>query len=220
MHGDVNGKFSQWYIRITEPLIYGNRPRTLIVLFLATLFMGYQASQLRPNAGFEKQLPLGHPYIKVFKQYQRDFGGANLVLFALVQKQNDIYNAEFLDTLRKATDEVFFLPGIDRARVSSLFTPDVRFIEVVEGGFAGGNIIPANYQPTPEMLDRVHSNVQKSQYVGRLVANDHTGAMIFSELLDFDPLTGKKLNYARTAHKLEDLRGQFTNPKMLTIPVT
>ncbi len=214
MHGDAQGKFSQWYIRVTEPIIFGNRPRTLLVLFLMTLFMGWHASKLRPDAGFEKQLPLGHPYIQVFKQYQRDFGGANLVLFALVQKKGDIYTAEYMDTLRKATDEVFFLPGIDRARVSSLFTPDVRFIEVVEGGFAGGNIIPANYQPTPEMLDRVHSNVQKSQYVGRLVANDHTGAMIFSELLDFDPLTGKKLNYARTAHKLEDLRGQFTNPKM------
>ncbi len=214
MHGDARGKFSQWYIRITEPIIFGNRPRTLIVLFLATLFLGYQASQLRPDAGFEKQLPLGHPYIQVFKQYQKDFGGANLVLFALVQKQGDIYNAEFLNTLQKATDEVFFLPGVDRARVSSLFTPDVRFIEVVEGGFSGGNVVPADYQPTPEMLERVRANVGKSRHVGRLVANDHSGAMIFSELLEFDPLTQKKLDYVRTAYRLEDLRGQFTHPVM------
>ena len=43
---------------------------------LVTAFMGWQASQLRPDAGFEKQLPLEHPYIQVFKQYQQDFGGA------------------------------------------------------------------------------------------------------------------------------------------------
>ncbi|MBI3171119.1 MAG: MMPL family transporter, partial [Hydrocarboniphaga effusa] len=185
-----------------------------MVLFLATLFLGYQASQLRPDAGFAKQLPPGHPYLQVFKQYRKDFGGANLVLFALVQKQGDMYNAEFLNTLQKATDEVFFLPGVDRARVSSLFTPDVRFIEVVEGGFSGGNVVPADYQPTPEMLERVRANVGKSRHVGRLVANDHSGAMIFSELLEFDPLTQKKLDYVRTAYRLEDLRGQFTHPVM------
>ncbi|HWT30738.1 MAG TPA: hypothetical protein VN240_06890, partial [Propylenella sp.] len=89
MHGEARGRFSQWYIRVTEPIIFGNRPRTLIVLLLMTLFLGWHASQLRPDAGFEKQLPLEHPYIKVFKQYQKDFGGANLVLFALVQQQGD-----------------------------------------------------------------------------------------------------------------------------------
>ncbi len=120
MHGDARGKFSQWYIRITEPIIFGNRPRTLIVLFLATLFLGYQASQLRPDAGFEKQLPLGHPYIQVFKQYQKDFGGANTVLVALEKKDGDIYQPAFMETLRQITDEVFFIPGVDRARVKEL----------------------------------------------------------------------------------------------------
>jgi len=67
MHGDARGAFSQWFIRMTEPIVFGRRPRTLIVLFVMTLFMGWQASQLRLDTGFEKQLPLGHPYIKVFK---------------------------------------------------------------------------------------------------------------------------------------------------------
>src|SRR3546814_20121528 len=58
-----------------------------------------------------------------------------------------------------ATDELFFLPGVDRSRVSSIFTPDVRYIEVVEGGFAGGNVIPADYQPTQKYFDVVRANV-------------------------------------------------------------
>ena len=211
---EMNGAFSRAFLRATEPIVFGKRPWTLTALTLITLFMGWQASQLQPDAGFEKQLPLEHPYIQIFKKYQQDFGGANLVLTAIIQKEGSIYNPAFMETLRQATDEVFFLPGIDRSRVSSLFTPDVRFIEVVEGGFSGGNVIPAEFTPTPEMLERVHSNVNKSTVVGRLVANDHTGAMVFGELLEFDPLTGEKLDYVKVANLLEDLRGRFTNPEM------
>ena len=211
---ESNGAFTRAFLRATEPVVFGWRRYTLAALVLITVFMGWQAALLQPDAGFEKQLPLNHPYIQVFKQYQKDFGGANLVLTAIVQKEGTIYEPTFMETLRKATDEVFFLPGVDRSRVSSLFTPDVRFIEVVEGGFSGGDVIPADFTPTPEMLQRVHSNVNKSTVVGRLVANDHTAAMVFAELLEFDPLTGKKLDYVRVANLLEDLRGRFTNPVM------
>jgi uncharacterized protein len=211
---EVNTGFSRAFLKATEPFVFGKRPWTLAFLAVVTLFMSWQASQLRPDAGFEKQLPLEHEYIKVFKKYQQDFGGANLILTAIVQKEGTIYTGEFMETLRKATDEVFFLPGVDRSHVSSLFTPDVRFIEVVEGGFSGGNVIPAEFQATPEMLDKVHSNVNKSTVVGRLVANDHSAAMVFGELLEFDPLTGEKLDYVKVSNLLEDLRGRFTNPQM------
>jgi uncharacterized protein len=229
MHGDARGKFAQFYIRVTEPIIFDHRWATLIVVGVLTLFMAWQASKIHPDAGFEKTLPMsedykflgiplarGNEYIKVFKQYQRDFGGANLVLFAAIQKadKGDIYNAEFMGSLRKLTDEIFFLPGVDRARVSSLFTPDVRFIEVVEGGFAGGNVVPAEYQPTPDMLARVRSNVGKAGIIGRLVTNTQNGAMVFSELLDSDPITGEKLDYHKVATQLEEIRAHFTRPTM------
>jgi uncharacterized protein len=214
MQQQVGGAFTRAFLKATEPVVFGARHWTLGVLVLLTLFLGWQASRLEPDAGFEKQLPLEHEYIQVFRKYQQDFGGANLVLVALVQEDGTIYTPAFMETLRKATDEVFFLPGVDRARVSSLFTPDVRFIEVVEGGFSGGNVIPADFRPTPEMLERVQGNVKKSTVVGRLVANDHSGAMVFAELLEFDPLTGAKLDYVKAADRLEDLRGRFTRPEM------
>ena len=214
MHGDARGAFSQWYIRVTEPIIFVHRRLTLSVVFLLTLFMGWQALHLKVDAGFEKQLPLGHPYIKIFKQYQKEFGGGNQVLVALTHKNGEIYQPEFMNTLRRATDEVFFLPGIDRSHTSSIFTPDVRYIEVVEGGFQGGNVIPADFQPTPDMLDHVRSNVNKSGTIGRLVSNDQTGAMIFTELLEIDPATGEELDYFKAAEGLEEVRRRFTQPKM------
>ena len=126
-----------------EPLIYAKRKLTMAILTAITAFLFFQMVQIKPDAGFDKSVPLEHPYMQVLKQYMTDFGGANTVLVALMQKdgKGEIYTEEFLKSLKQATDEVFFLKGVDRSRVSSLFTPDVRYIEVVEGGFKGGNVI-------------------------------------------------------------------------------
>ena len=214
MHADTRGRFSQAFVRLTEPMIFGRRGVTLTVMAVITLFMAWQASHLKIDAGFEKQIPLQHPYIKVYKQYEKEFGGANTTLVALTQNEGEIYTPSFMKTLRDLTDAVYFTPGVDRSRVSSIFTPNVRYLEVVEGGFSGGNVVPADFSPTPEMLDKVKANVEKAGIIGRLVANDQTGAMVFSELLERHPVTGERLDYIATAHRLEDIRGRFTSPKM------
>ncbi len=48
------------------------------------------------------------------------------------------------------------------AQVQSLFTPNVRYIEVIEDGFAGGNVIPADFTPTPPNFAKVRENIVKS----------------------------------------------------------
>jgi predicted RND superfamily exporter protein len=112
------------------------------VLFVAS------ASRMVVDAGFNKMVPLKHEYMKVYREYEKVFGGANRVALALVQKDGDIYNKEFMAKLKGLTDDVFLLNGVDRPSVKSLFTPNTRFIEVIEEGFAGGNVIPATFQGT------------------------------------------------------------------------
>ncbi len=216
MHGDPRGWFSQFFVKITEPLIFSKRPLTLSVIAMLTLFLGFEASQLRLDSGFEKQLPKDHPYIQVLKKYQDQFGGGNTVLLAVSEKpgKGDIYNGRFMDSLKVATDSVFFLPGVDRTRISSLFTPNVRFIEAVEGGFRGGNVIPSGYQPSPEVLQQIRENVAKANVVGRLVSNDLTSAMVVSELVDQNPRTHQKLDYIQAAHLFENIRGKLTSPQL------
>lgn len=177
---------------------------------LVTFVMLYFSCQLKIDAGFTKLLPLEHEFMETFLKYREDFGGANRILVALVVKQGDIFTAKFFETLRKATDEVFFIPGIDRSRVRSLFTPNTRFTEVVENGISGGNVIPYDFQPTPEGLAKVRENIFKAQLVGRLVANDFTGAIISAQLMDFNPNTGKRLDYVEVSRQLEDkIRQRF-----------
>lgn len=217
MQADTRGRFAQAFVRLTEPMIFNRRGVTLGVIAVVTVLLGWQATHLKIDAGFEKQIPLQHPYIQIYKQYEREFGGANTTLVALTQKEGEIYTPSFMQTLRDLTDAVYFTPGVDRSRVSSIFTPNVRYLEVVEGGFSGGNVVPADFSPSPEMLVRVKSNVEKAGIIGRLIANDQTGAMVFSELLERHPVTGERLDYIATAHRLEAIRGRFTSPKKFEI---
>lgn len=211
----ANSRFGRIFLRLTEPLVFRHRRVTLACLVFATLFFAYHASQLKRDAGFEKQLASQHEYTQVFRKYQGIFGGSTRVLIALVRSDGDIYETSFLEALRKATDEVFFLPGVNRASVTSLFTPNVRYAEPQEGGtLSSGNVVPPEYAPTAEMAALIRANVRKTAIVGRLVSLDQRGAMIWSELLEFNPSTGEKLDYVAVSNQLEDIRGRFMQPRM------
>lgn len=197
---------------LMEKLVFSNRVAILVIFALITAFMGYKAMSLRMEAGFAKLLPYKHPYMRTLIDYQAKFGGGNQIIVALMQKKGDIFTPEFFTTLHEASDEVFFLPGVDKSKVTSIFTPNVRFTEFVEDGFAGGNVIPAEFQPTPEWLEIARQNIIKSGELGRLVTFDFTGSLIRAELLDRDPITGKKLDYQQVSKDLEEkLRQRFEN---------
>jgi predicted RND superfamily exporter protein len=197
------------------------RHRTALVIGFAALtaVMAVFASQLRVDASFNKSLPLEHPYIRTFTKYQSEFGGANRVLVALMVREGDIFTAPFFTQLKRSTDEVTFLPAVDRTQVQSLFTPNVRYIEVVEDGFSGGNVIPADFTPSPDNFARVRENILKSGKLGQLVANDFTGAIISAQLLEIDPRTGEKIDYLRVAAGLEALRQRIEKESGGTIEV-
>jgi predicted RND superfamily exporter protein len=182
----------------------------IVALFLAiTIGMMFAMSNLRIETGFKKQLPLKHEYMQTFLQYEKEFGGANRVLVALVAREGDMFTPEFFESFEAITDQVFFIPGVDRASVRSIFTPNVRFVEIVEDGFAGGNVIPSDYAPSPEMFERVRSNIVKSGEVGRLVSADFSGAMVWANLMEENPQTGEKLDYREVAAQLEAIRTEF-----------
>ncbi len=189
-----------------ENLLFARRRLVLAAFALATLAMGWQAAGLRVDAGFTKLVPVEHEYMKTFLQYRDEFGGADRVLIAVMARQGDMFTPGFLAALRKATDATFFLPGVDRTQVYSILTPNVRFIEVVEDGVAAGNVLPADFEPTAAGFARLRENILKAGVVGRLVANDFTGAIVAARLQEFHPDTGERLDYIEVARELERIR--------------
>jgi predicted RND superfamily exporter protein len=191
-------KFTAWMFRWRTPLVIGFAALTAV--------MAGFALRLRVDASFNKTLPIDHDYIRTFTKYEGEFGGANRVIVALTVASGDMFTPEFFRELKQVTDEVMFLPAVDRSQVQSLFTPNVRYVEVIEDGFSGGNVIPADFTPAPANFAQVRENILKSGKLGQLVANDFTGAIVSAQLLEVEPQSGRKIDYTQVAAALEAIR--------------
>ncbi|MEQ5807761.1 RND family transporter [Alteromonas sp. NFXS44] len=204
------------FTSLLERLIFGYRKVVVGLFLLATVYLGYQASMMHLDAGFEKNVPLNHEYMKTYMAHRSDFGGANSVLVSVCDTSGNIYNQHFMDTLQQVHDALFFINGVDRSLVVSLFAPSTRFTEIVEGGFSGGPVIPADFDSSrPAALEQVATNVEKAKIVGRQVSNDYSCAMVTAQLLDLDPKTGAPLDMLKVADDLEQqVRGQFESDKV------
>src|SRR5207244_2469335 len=163
-----------------ERLIFGHRTLILSLFALGTaLFAGLCGWGLRIDCSFNKTLPVRHEYMRTYLDPKAaEFRGANRVLIALIARDGNMFTPEFFAALRKATDEVIVMDGIDRTQVQSIFTPNVRYLEVVEEGIEAGNVVPADFTPTPANMARVRDNIRKAGIIGRLVANDLSGALV------------------------------------------
>ena len=190
--------------------LFRHKTFVLMLFALVSAFLLYQATNIKLDASFTKNIPLNHSYMKTYLKHRANFGGANNILISVCNNDGDIFNPEFFDALKGVHDQLFFIPGVDRIQVKSVFSPSTRFVEVVEDGFAGGPVIPADFQPNEQGLAVVKGNIEKAGIVGSIVSDDYSCAMVKTSLLDFNPDTGEKLDTLKIADQLEQqVRAQY-----------
>jgi len=196
------GYLERWF----EPLLFGHRALVLVLFGLVSAGLLIASLSLHLDVSFQKMVPSHHPYIANYLRYENELRPlGNVVRIAVEAKQGDIYTSEFQETLKKVTDEVFFIPGVDRGNMKSLWTPNVMWQEVTEDGFAVGRIIPDGFDGSDQTLRQVRTNVQRSGLIGSLVAGDLKSTIILVPLLENDPQTGEKLDYGKFSEHLEQL---------------
>ena len=196
-----------------ERWLFGNRIAVLIAFTLVSVFLAYHAALLRPTASFDKMVPSHHPFVANYRAYESQLRPLNnLVRIAVENTRGDIYDPAFLETLKKITDEVFYIPGVDRGNLQSLWTSNVQWYEVTEDGQRSGTVIPSTFDGSPEKIREVRTNVVRSNRIGSLVASDHRSAAVLAPLLEVDPQTGETLDYGLFAERLETLvRDKYQN---------
>ena len=198
------------FINRLEVGIFRHRMFVLSLFAILSVFLISQATQIKLDAAFTKNIPLNHSYMKTYLEHRQNFGGANNILISVCNKEDDIFTPEFFDTLKGVHDKLFFIPGVDRIQVKSLFSPSTRFVEIVEDGFAGGPVIPADFKADENGLAIVKGNIEKAGIVGSVVSDDYTCSMVKASLMDIDPNTGEKLNTIKIAEQLEqEIRQTF-----------
>lgn len=208
--------FFKRFESMLEGVVFGFRKPFLLGFLLLTLILAWQASNLRPEASFENMVPSSHPYIQNYlSNKSRMQGSENQIRIAVAAKQGNILTPEFMETLQQVNDAVFFLPGVDRSGMRSIWMPSVRWREVTVDGFAGGPVIPERYDGSQGALDQLRSNIIKSGEVGRLVANDFRSAVIEVPLLEVNPDTGERLDYQEFSSQLEEkVRERFNSDEV------
>jgi predicted RND superfamily exporter protein len=198
-----------------EPLLFNHRIAVVLLFLMVSVFLANQAGKLGLDVSLQKMVPGHHPYIVNYQQYESELRPlGNVVRIALEARQGNIYDKDYLETLKNVTDEVFFIPGVDRGNLKSLWTPNVLWQEVTEDGFAVGRIIPDGFDGSAKTLAQVQLNVQRSGRIGSLVAADQKSSVVLVPLLERDPLTGEKLDYGQFSQRLETLvRDKYNNDR-------
>ena len=194
-----------WVMRLANG-VFRWRLALLLIGIVATLALGMSASRLQVAGGFEKMVPLSHPYMKTFMKYRSDFGGANKVVVALMGKPGDVFDPAFLTDLKGLNEDLFFLHGVERSSLISLYSPNTTYMEVVEDGFRMGQVLPATFDGSKASITQFRDNLMKSPWLGRIVARDFSGALISATLMSKDPKTGKPLDLRQVGAALENIR--------------
>src|SRR5690554_5232362 len=208
---------------VLERLIFNNRPAVIILCLLISAFLFWQAAQVRPETSFEKMIPLKHPYIEKMLEHRNDLANlGNSVRISVESVDGDIFDKDYMETLRQISDEAFYIPGVERSGLRSLWSPNVRWTEVTEEGFSGGEVIPQTYDGSAESLEELRSNILKSGQVGRLVGNNFKSSIVEIPLMEEfpDPEDQSKLlklDYQAFSHSLEEKireKYQLQNPNV------
>lgn len=194
---------------ILERALFNHRALVLVLCLVATVLLAWQATHLKLNASFENMAPREHPFITNYLEHRKELAGlGNAVRIAVQNPSGTIYDKRYLDTLQHLSDEIYLLPGVDRAAMKSLWTPSTRWTSVTEEGLEGGPVIPDGYDGSAHTLEALRQNVERSNEIGQLVAFDLRSSIVYVPLLEKTP-DGEALDYTAFAQQLEALRTKY-----------
>ncbi len=200
------------FLSMLERWFFGHRIALLAVFGVLTVLMGTFAAQLHMDAGYEKQIPVGHEYTRTLEKYGPDLFGANRLTVVVRARNGSIWTHEALTRLYEVTEAVRLLPYVDRLGVQSLWTPSAQVYEITEDGFRAEPLIASTVTPeglTPNVVAGIERSTSQGGFVGSLVSRDQSAAMIIAEISERDR-DGNKVDYVAFNRTIErTIRAQF-----------
>src|SRR5262245_34834982 len=151
----------------------------VIFLSLATLFLGYYAAEMRVYTNFFDLYPPGHEYIKLYQQYRRMFGTANVLVMAIETKEGDIFNVDTINKLNYATLQVVETAGVNPYQIRSLTHPKMKNIKISGSIITAYPIMYPAPPKTPDDIKPIRQAVYTNEGIhGFYVSRDNTAALI------------------------------------------
>ena len=140
-----------------------NRRLLIAVLMLATTgFFLYHALQIPVKTFFPDLLPQNHSFVKLIKKHPK-FGGTNSVIIGLEVKDGDIFTQKTLQKIIDFSNELYFLPSVDRTKVVSLGVNKVRNAKITSWGISSPSILFPEAPKTKEGIDQLKAILNKAK---------------------------------------------------------
>jgi predicted RND superfamily exporter protein len=177
----------------------------LIITFLFTLFFIYKMKDLKVYTRFADLLPQRHEYIKLHNRIRAQFGGANTVTMVLQVREGDIFNPTTLQKIRDITDELYYIPGVDRFKILSISVNMMVDMVVTSGAFDFQPLMWPDVPKTQEEVEELREKIYASMFYGSFVWFDSKKTLIradfFEDEIDYSVVYRELL---RIQEKYED----------------
>lgn len=153
----------------------------LAVIGLTTIFFGYHLLSLRVATDFFSLYPPKHPYIKLYNEYRKMFGTANVLVCGVEVKKGDIYDIQTIAKIDRITKEITTIEGCNAVQVVSITHPKLKNVQVTSWGI---EIQPLMWPGVPEDqkgIDRLRRGIYQNEGIrGFYVSGDDKAAAIFA----------------------------------------
>ncbi len=165
-------------------VIIEQRVLIFIAISLATLFFGYKIKDLEVHTKFADLLPQGHEYVKLHNRIRSQFGGANSVVMVLQVREGDIFTPKTLQKIRDITDELYFIPAVDRFKIASIALKKMMLMEAASGSFRTVPLMWPEVPKTQEGAEKLREKIYGSFFYGSFVFFDCKKTLITADFFE------------------------------------
>ena len=153
-------------------------------------------------------IPTNHSFISVQKILTDIFGGLNRVNIAIEAKNGDILKPSILEKVKNLAEEIQLLDEVDPRRVRSIFSHNIKHIEVHPDGFYVQRLL-RNVPSSPEEIAVLKKKILKNPLVyGPLISKDFKATLIQAEFRE--DVSSKKI-YSKINEIINRYHGDDVN---------
>ncbi|MGH7899489.1 MAG: efflux RND transporter permease subunit, partial [Candidatus Binatia bacterium] len=178
-----SGRFSRFLLEHRAPFA--------VAYLVITALFAWSLGRLQVATVFSDLFPYTHPYVQTFGLYGPVFGSPLGVVLAVESTDGDVFETATLEKIRRITDALDRIPGVNHNQVVSLTSPRVKRMEMRDNLIEVAALVGGEIPKTAEELRELKRRAMTTEGVmGILVSPDSRATMIsanfFESEIDYD----------------------------------
>jgi hypothetical protein len=153
------------------------------IILIVTVIFGFQIRHLIIRTQLEDLFPADHAFIKVHEKYKDQLGSPFKVFLMIKVKDGDIYNRKTLEKIRRITDRLDAIPGVNHNHIYSIGSQKLKRLRIDRDMILTEPVMP----DIPSSMDEFKEIIQASSGIfGVWTSRDNRSAIFSSEFIQRD----------------------------------